>query len=270
MHRARCLVIDDEEDARILMDRLGAHPKGLEIMAPKAVHFNIYLENIPNVLANILKQEMLSLGGDACVRKDTIYGGDKEYTDVILIGNLKQFRLLAKKLEIQPLGLKEIGLEILDSIKNYTSENKKEVTQVGKTKFEWGNRTYIMGILNLTPDSFSGDGILDINQAVDRAKKMVDDGADIIDVGGESSRPGAQPISVNEEKKRVLPVIEKLAHELDGKALISIDTYKYEVAKEAVAIKVNGLAKDLNLPINENAKIEILTFDSKEGKEIFW
>jgi len=234
MHRARCLVIDDEDDAKILMDRLGTHPKGLEIMAPKTIHLNIYLENIPNVHANILKQEMLSIGGDACVRKDTIYGGSKEHTDVILMGNLKQFRLLAKKLEIQPLGLKDIGLEILDSIRNFKNENKNAVTELGKMKFEWGSRTYIMGILNLTPDSFSGDGITDLNKAVERAKKMVEEGADIIDIGGESSRPGAQPVPPNEEKKRVIPVIEKIAQELEGKTLISIDTYKYEVAKEAV------------------------------------
>jgi len=97
----------------------------------------------------------------------------------------------------------------------------------------WGERTYVMGILNMTPDSFSGDGVGDdIEAAVARAKQMADEGADIIDVGGESTRPGAPPVSVEEELKRVVPVIERLAAELT--VPVSIDSYKSEVAEKAL------------------------------------
>ena len=102
--------------------------------------------------------------------------------------------------------------------------------------FEWGSRTYIMGILNLTPDSFSGDGLaeFDLDTAKKQGRDFVQAGADILDVGGESTRPGANPVSAQEEMDRVLPIIEFLARE--SETLISIDTYKADVAKEAIKI----------------------------------
>jgi dihydropteroate synthase len=107
----------------------------------------------------------------------------------------------------------------------------------------WGSRTYIMGILNLTPDSFSGDGLLDnqsspenyqidLDAILERARLFVDNGADILDVGGESTRPGALMVNAEEEIKRVIPVVEKLSANLD--VIISIDTYKAAVAEQAI------------------------------------
>jgi len=100
--------------------------------------------------------------------------------------------------------------------------------------FDWGTRTYVMGILNLTPDSFSGDGLanLDREAAFKRARKFVKAGVDILDIGGESTRPGAAPVSAQQELDRVLPVITQLAAEFE--TLISIDTYKAQVASEAI------------------------------------
>ncbi|MBW8011761.1 MAG: dihydropteroate synthase [Chloroflexi bacterium] len=102
--------------------------------------------------------------------------------------------------------------------------------------FEWGARTYIMGILNMTPDSFSGDGLYSAGKpaesALAQARNFVKSGADILDVGGESTRPGSEPVSAAEELMRVLPVIERLAAEMN--VTISIDTYKAEVAAAAL------------------------------------
>ncbi|MFA5389417.1 MAG: dihydropteroate synthase [Candidatus Omnitrophota bacterium] len=99
--------------------------------------------------------------------------------------------------------------------------------------FDFGSRTYIMGILNVTPDSFSGDGIYqDADKALERAEKLVEDGADIIDIGGESTRPGAEPVSAEEEIKRTIPVIKELSRRI--KIPISIDTAKSEVARRAL------------------------------------
>lgn len=103
---------------------------------------------------------------------------------------------------------------------------------VGDTTFEWGKQTYLMGIINVTPDSFSGDGVLDIDAAVAQGIQQEKDGADIIDVGGESTRPGSTPLPLEEELVRILPVIEKLAKEVN--VPISIDTYKAEVAQRAI------------------------------------
>ena len=89
-----------------------------------------------------------------------------------------------------------------------------------------------MGIVNVSPDSFSGDGLDSVSAALEKAKRFVAEGADIIDVGGESTRPGSAPISVDEEMRRVVPVLERLANEID--VPLSVDTYKLEVASRAL------------------------------------
>ena len=107
--------------------------------------------------------------------------------------------------------------------------------KIGKRIFRWGKRTYIMGVLNVTPDSFSDGGkYLDPKRAVERALEMQAQGADIIDIGGESSRPGAEPVSVEEELRRVVPVLEEVCDKLD--IPVSIDTYKSEVAEKAIEL----------------------------------
>lgn len=109
---------------------------------------------------------------------------------------------------------------------------KKEIQFLNR-KLEFGERTLVMGILNLTPDSFSDGGdYIAVEQAVEHAKEMIRQGADIIDIGGESSRPGHVRISAEEELKRVLPVIKRLQEESD--VILSIDTIRAEVAEEAV------------------------------------
>src|SRR5687768_12261642 len=105
--------------------------------------------------------------------------------------------------------------------------------RIGPREFHWGSRTYIMGIVNVTPDSFAGDGLgNDTGMAIAQAIRMREDGADIIDVGGESTRPGFQEVPIDEEVRRTLPVIERLARELD--IPVSIDTSKSQVAKAAL------------------------------------
>jgi dihydropteroate synthase len=115
--------------------------------------------------------------------------------------------------------------------------------------FDWGARTYVMGILNITPDSFSGDGLLPppdsppisrngggeggVRGAVEQARDFLISGADILDVGGESTRPGSEPLDAEAEMKRVIPVVQALSAEFPD-ALISIDTYKATVAEEAL------------------------------------
>jgi len=113
---------------------------------------------------------------------------------------------------------------------------KSHSLQIGNHRLEWGSRTYVMGILNITPDSFSGDGLISkgdlLQVAVGQAKEFLANGADILDVGGESTRPGSEPVTTDEELERVVPVIREIAKEIPN-ALISIDTYKAKVAEEA-------------------------------------
>ncbi len=104
--------------------------------------------------------------------------------------------------------------------------------------FEWGTRTFIMGVLNVTPDSFSGDGLLRkkdfLQAAVTQAQNFLREGADLLDVGGESTRPGSKPVSAQEEADRVLPVIEAVLNAFP-EVRISVDTYKSSVARQALA-----------------------------------
>ncbi len=117
------------------------------------------------------------------------------------------------------------------------------VTRCGGSEFRWGERTYVMGIINVTPDSFSGDGLGgDVEAAVAQGKRFAAEGADILDVGGESTRPNAEPVCAEEELRRVIPVIERLAGEVS--VPVSVDTYRYEVAQRALAAgasMINGI-----------------------------
>ncbi|MED4968376.1 dihydropteroate synthase [Parageobacillus toebii] len=107
------------------------------------------------------------------------------------------------------------------------------VLRCGDYELDLRKKTMIMGIVNVTPDSFSDGGrFYDIDRAVEHAKRLVADGADIIDIGGESTRPGAEKVSLEEELRRVIPVVKAVAQEID--VPISIDTYKAEVAKQAI------------------------------------
>lgn len=114
--------------------------------------------------------------------------------------------------------------------------------RIGKFTFDWGARTYMMGVLNITPDSFSGDGLLSpplffekggARAALDQARHFLASGADILDVGGESTRPGSEPVDSRAEMARVIPVVQALSKEFPD-TLISIDTYKATVAEEAL------------------------------------
>jgi dihydropteroate synthase len=117
---------------------------------------------------------------------------------------------------------------------------KSPALNVAGRRLVWGTRTYVMGILNITSDSFSGDGLMaegagakeTIEVALSTARRFVEAGVDILDVGGESTRPGSLPLKAAQEMERVVPVVEKLASELD--ALISVDTYKASVARAAL------------------------------------
>ena len=111
-------------------------------------------------------------------------------------------------------------------------------TRIGPKTFAWGERTFVMGVLNVTPDSFSGDGLLGgrdpIGAAVEQARRMVDEGADLLDIGGESTRPGHAPVDAAEEIGRVIPVVAAIADALPDIPL-SIDTTKVVVAEAALA-----------------------------------
>lgn len=229
MQGHHAVLITNQQEARALLNEIGADPLGLEYMIPKAVFRCIKLKGISCKAANLLKQEMLSKGGEAAVARDTLNG--EGFTDVLLMGNLKHYRLLTKKLRLQPFGLKELAGEIEFILKNL-EPHLTTIKLSNNREMELGSRTMIMGILNITPDSFSDGGrYFDVDLAVRHAMEMKEEGADIIDIGGASSRPNSIMASADEEIRRILPVIERLKYE---DIVISVDTFRAEVARVAL------------------------------------
>ena len=227
----KIIKINNLEEAVAIFQKIGVDPYGIEAMAIKTLHINILLKDKSCKVANIIKQEMLSIGGDAAVARGSV-ACSIDFTDVLIMGTLKQISALIKKIEKQPFGLNFIAQDISEILKN--SRQKEFIFKTSKREIVLGKKTIVMGILNITPDSFSDGGLFyNSKTAVDRALQMIDEGADIIDIGGESSRPGAKSVDAKIELDRVIPIIEKLVKKT--KIPISIDTTKAKVAKLALA-----------------------------------
>lgn len=231
MINARILYLDNMQVAKEEIRKIGVDAASIPWLSPKAIHMAVKLENISPLAANIIKQEMLGKGGDAAVNKD-VAGGRADRSDILMMGTYGQYNRLVYKLSMQPGVLKDIAEE-LQRLLSTVDKGKPEHFECGKFKLAIGEKTYVMGILNVTPDSFSDGGKYNnIDFAVRKAKEMAAEGADIIDIGGESTRPGHEAVDVLEEIGRVVPVVERLSKELD--IPISVDTSKALVAEKAL------------------------------------
>lgn len=214
------------------MQEIKADSYGIRIMEAKGSFRLARVSSVSSIAANILKQEMLSLGGDAAIARGALTG-QVRLTDCLLMGTMAQLSRLGEKLQKQPFGLSRLGTEVLAALENY--EKEAFVIVAGRYRLRVGRRTAIMGVVNLTPDSFSADGLyprFSADYVLRHIEQMVRDGADVIDIGGESTRPGAEPVSVKEELHRTIPVIKTVARKM--KVPVSIDTYKPEVARQAL------------------------------------
>lgn len=229
MNLIRCLHIANSGEAIRQMKRMGVDPTGVRLMEGKSLHFNLKIEGIEPRTANLLKQEMLASGGDVAVDGRGL-DCSAEKTDALIMGTQKQFEKLISKLEQYP-NLQPLGQSLKETLKNISK--LQHTIRCKKRTLTLGKRTLLMGILNITPDSFSDGGLFfDQQKAVSQGLKMVEEGADIIDIGGESTRPGSKPLELEEELRRVIPVVKSLAAEVD--VPISIDTYKSTVAQKAI------------------------------------
>lgn len=222
---------DVGEAKHFLKKYIGCEAYGSSHMGKKIGNLNILAENLKDPACHIVKQAMLSLGGEAAVHHDTIIGKGGG-TSVLLMGTEMQMKALAKGLKLQDFGMKELSAELTDLLSAPHLRSEREIPYRDGT-LVFGKKTLIMGILNCTPDSFSDGGKwFDEDKAVAHALEMEKDGADVIDIGGESTRPGSAVVSAQEEMDRVLPVIRKLQGKL--KVPISIDSYKPVTVKAAL------------------------------------
>ena len=190
-------------------------------IAEKFRHKNIKIYNLSLAQANILKQTALIFGADCAINRNVITG-NIEKSDVILCGSYSQLLKISEKLKSQPFKLAILAKEIEDFLK----------PSLRKTK--------IVGILNVTPDSFSDGGLYNEPQiAIKKLVELFEDGADIVDIGAESTRPNSVAVSSEEQIKRLKPVLEFIQKEFNGKLPISVDTRSSDVADFALNLGVN-------------------------------
>ena len=186
---------------------------------------NLKIFGLSAAQANILKQLALSVGADCATPKNTITGM-LEKADCILGGSVSQIEKIISKLGIQPFGLKHLA----NRLQEYIQSNIKK-----------SSKTKIMGILNLTNNSFSDGGLyVDFDNAQRHIQIMIEEGADIIDIGAESTKPGALPISPQEQLERILPIL-KYINKQNIKIPISIDTRSADVARKCLDFGANAI-----------------------------
>jgi dihydropteroate synthase len=232
-YKIRALDIKNRAEGMSEFEKIGSTVPGQKIMVDKLFPLAVKVKGLKVLAINILKQEMLARGGDVVTSRDTLLE-TRGTTDVIIEGHQKSFKSLIPKLKMQPFGLKDLADELEIFLKGNKNNRNKKSFRIGKKKFDLISNTLVMGIINVTPDSFFDGGKYNHkDQAVKRISEMIADGADIIDIGGLSSRPGSKPVSLEEELERTIPVIESVSNNFD--TLISIDTYRSEIALEAIS-----------------------------------
>lgn len=198
-------------DTKKFYENLGCDKGGIEILSKKSKLHTLYIKDLHVGAANILKQDALSIGADLAVPSGVIVARDK-YVDAVLIGTTKHFEVLSRKELAQPFGLKELA----KSLKNYLKE------QNYKTK--------IMGVLNANEDSFFKNSRFDNSSASIKIEKMIEDGANIIDIGAVSSRPGSLAVTEDVELERVKDIVQTIyKNKYYEKVDFSIDSFAPKV-----------------------------------------
>ena len=194
-------------DTKKFYENLGCDSGGISILSKKSKLHTLYIKNMHVGAANILKQDALSIGADLAVPSGVIIARDK-YVDAVLIGTTKHFETLARKELAQPFGLKELAKFLKDYVK------------------EENYPTKIMGVLNANEDSFFKDSRFDNSQACLKIEKMIEDGANIIDIGAVSSKPGSIAVPEDVELQRVKDIVNTIyENRYYEKVDFSIDSY---------------------------------------------
>jgi dihydropteroate synthase len=194
--------IASANDLRRHLAEIDIADSDIEGISGKFLYCTVKLESVDTRAANLMKTFLENFGGGLAMRKEAHEYTVRE-TDVIISGSRHTLQLLATRLKGEPFGLDAISGEIAGCL---SAGNK--VVSWGDRTLDFTRKTYVMGILNCTPDSFyPGSRSATIKEALKSAREMIGAGVDIIDVGGESSRPGADPVPQEEEIRRVIPVV---------------------------------------------------------------
>ncbi len=222
--------IDSIDQAKELMNNIQADDMGIKLMVNKTLNLSFLVYECDFYIANILKQEALSCGIDACVSKDTITAKSLK-TDCLIFGDVKKLYALSSKLAYQNFKvLRELGEQLKQQLDLYLSDF---LWEAGNSVYDLKKKYLIMGILNVTPDSFYDGGKYDTtSKALFRCEQILNEKADIIDIGAVSTRPYSETISEDEEKRRLFPVLEAIVKRFSS-ITISVDTFNANIAKGA-------------------------------------
>jgi dihydropteroate synthase len=224
---AHPLDIASAEDLRRHLSEIDVADEDIATISDGFLYCTIKLESVDTRAANLLRTYLDTLGGSIAMRREA-YEYTVRETDVIISGSRRMMGMLAARIKGEPYGLDAVAAEISACT---TSVNR--VISWGGRTLDFTHKTYVMGILNCTPDSFfPGSRQASVKDALRTAREMIEAGADIIDVGGESTRPGSEPVPQEEEIRRVIPVIQALRAESD--VIVSVDTRKRDVAERAL------------------------------------
>jgi dihydropteroate synthase len=216
-----------KEQAERLVERIGVEKEAVPLLSPKAGYKNILLRSVKTSWANIIKQEMLGSGGDAAINNKS-YNCSATHTDILLMGNNKCFTRFLRKMKMQP----ECFSALYKDIERVVMDEPTRLRIAGKD-YDLSKDTIVIGILNITPDSFSDGGkYLKYDDAFKRAEELLEQGANFIDVGGESTRPGSVRVSLQEEQDRILPIVESITRKFGP--VVSVDSYKAALLKGAL------------------------------------
>jgi len=228
----RVIRLNDETNVVSLMERIHVDKSGIQIMKKKKSEYLFFIKDLSCGAANILKQDALSCGAELAVPMG-VPNCKRSHFDAVLMCTRKQLEIIVKKEFFQPFGLKELAKQLKKHIK--------------PPKFP----LRIMGVINANDDSFFEGSRFSGKDAIKAIENMISDGAEIIDIGGVSSRPGSVYPGVEEELKRVKPIIDEIYHsKLYEKAVFSIDTFEAEVLEYAlergfkIANDITGLESD--------------------------
>ncbi len=233
------------KDAVAEMARIGAAPETFEPVVTRLLFRVLRVSGISPAAATAIRDELLAAGGDAALPAFACQSNPPDRVDILAAGTLDMFRRCLSPIAARSDELKNIASEIKRVLLLIEGSLPPQPVQWPDGPMFFGEKTIVMGIINSTPDSFYDGGRNDsIEKAIVAVKEMVDAGADIIDVGGESSRPGAQQIPADEEIGRTTPLIRELRRAFPA-LRISIDTYKWRVAAAAIEAGA-GMLNDIS------------------------
>ena len=243
----------NQDALRYELEHLGVYKPSVDIMLGKGKITPLKVLHVRTPAANIIKQEMLAAGGD-CATPGTTITCAVPHVDILLLGNAKHYKTLVYKLKQMPY----FGIpDIVADLETYLAAVPK-CTKLADGRLLHYDSVKVMGIINVTPDSFyAGSRKKSVDDEVlEQAEQMLAEGAAILDIGGESTRPGSDPVTPEEERQRVLPAVAEIKKRFP-ESIVSVDTYRGQLAKEALECG-GDIINDISAMTADDAMMDVV------------